>query len=303
MINVIENSNGVVQLSPVYAELDQIRSEYIKNRFAFIDGFRMENILKGLGATDEDLQLLRESGKDLAPDPTLPFRESRNGRFLIDLFNKRLMRLKYQPFVLSDDEDFVRDDSGQLRAFRGIQDNVQLNTAFVALFKFKAYVIHNMDIVGRKKLEADPLKWVSTVFQLRTLTSPGLVGEPAKEGVHADGVEHTMTTFMKSTNMTSGSAISQIHNNDQITGTPWDQVDEKHIVGQHQHTRFLDTLLIVDTELKHSVSSVVAHDPKRDALRDMIIFFTRRPKTLDHSTFQYDSLTEHPDMPINEKLI
>lgn len=287
----------------VFTDLESIRSDYQKNRYTFIDGFRMENILLSLGATEEDLRLLQESGNELAQDPTLPFRKSRNGRFLIDLEKKSLERLEFQPFVLSDDEDFVRDDSGMLRRFRGIQDNVQLNTAFQALFKFKAFVMTEMDILGRKNLITNPNLWVSTVFQLRTITSMELVGEPAKEGVHADGVEHTMTTFIKSKNMSTDSAISQIHSQEQKTGIPWDQVKPDHVIGQVQHKRFLDTLLIVDTELKHSVSSVNAHNQFNEALRDMIIFFTRRPKNEEHSTHAYDSLEKHPDIPLNVKLI
>ncbi|OLL27553.1 hypothetical protein BTH42_32515 [Burkholderia sp. SRS-W-2-2016] len=48
--------------------------------------------------------------------------------------------------------------------------------------------------------------WVSAVFNLRTVTTPDLLGEPALEGVHSDGVEHTMTTLLGHANMSPDSA-------------------------------------------------------------------------------------------------
>jgi hypothetical protein len=42
-------------------------------------------ILKVLGATDEDLEKMKGVSNDLRNDPTLPFRKSKNGRFLLRL--------------------------------------------------------------------------------------------------------------------------------------------------------------------------------------------------------------------------
>ncbi len=60
----------------------------------------------------------------------LPFRKSRNGRFCFDFDRAQIERLEFQPFVLSVEEDFIRYDSGKVRHFRGINDDLQLNTAF-----------------------------------------------------------------------------------------------------------------------------------------------------------------------------
>ncbi len=283
---------------PTVAILQLIKTRYIKDRYVFVEGNTMREILRFFGATNEDLLKLEYSGNHLSSDPTLPFRKSRNGRFFIDFTDKTVKRLEFQPFVLSKEEDFVRDDSGSLRYFRGIQDEIQQNTAFQGLMKFKAYVIEGVDVTHRKNLHLDYNKWVSTVFQLRTITTPSLMGEPAKEGVHSDGVEHTMTTYTYSENMTPNSAVSQLHSQEQKTGIAWDEVDEMFVVDEFQHKHFLDTLLIVDSELKHTVSPVKPLDDEKNALRDMIIFFTRRPKVKEHSTFAYDSLSLHPEIPL-----
>lgn len=285
-------------LHPVEKQLEKIREDYTNNRFTFVPGEMMKEIIRYFGATEKDIRSLQYSGDRLGNDPTLPFRKSRNGRFLIDFEKRSLSRLNFQPFVLSKEEDFVRDDSGKNRSFRGIQDEVQANTAFQGLLKFKASIIEEMDILPRPDLQNMMDKWVSTVFQLRTITNPKLIGAPAKEGVHSDGVEHTMTTFLYSRNMSNESAISKVHINSEVTGTHWADVDEKLVVGKHQHRHYLDTLLIVDTELKHSVSDVYAVDNGHDAIRDMVIFFTRRPKANTHSTYSNDPLHPHLEIPM-----
>ncbi len=284
------------------ADIEQIRQTYRENRFVFIDGGRMRTILRHLGATDQDIEALPSVGNHLAKDPTLPFRESRNGRFCFDFERDRLSRLEFQPFMLTKDEDFVRHDSGTLRCFRGIQDELQLNTAFQALMRFQAKVCEGMVLKPRPKLDRESARWVSTVFHLRTITTPELVGEPALEGVHSDGVEHTMTTLVGRENLTADSAISRIHDARQKNGTRWNEADPEWVVGQAQHRDLLDTLLIVDSELKHSVSPVEAEDPAQRATRDMLILFTRRPTGPDHSTHPYDSLNPHPEIPFECQL-
>lgn len=300
--NLFDLSSTASLMHPALASIAAIRQEYIKNRYAFIPGRIMQKLLQFLGASSDDLKRLEYSGNGLREDPTLAFRKSRNGRFLIDFKETKIKRLEFQPFVLSAEEDFIRDDSGLLRHFRGIQDELQLNTAFQALLSFKSLIIDDLEIAPRKNLKLDFDKWVTTVFQLRTITTPSLVGEPAKEGVHSDGVEHTMTTFLLGENMTLDSAISQIHTADQKNGIPWNATNKNYVVGQVQHQHFLDTLLIVDSELKHSVSPVEAFDKNSNALRDMLIFFTRRPKSDLHTTFKYDSLNLHPEIPFEFKI-
>ncbi|MCP3981064.1 MAG: 2OG-Fe dioxygenase family protein [bacterium] len=263
----------------------------------------MEEILLGLGATPEDIEALRTASENLAADPTLRFRESRNGRFCFDYEQNRLQRLEFQPFILTKDEDFVRHDSGKVREFRGIQDDLQLNTGFQALMRFQAAVTRDIDVQRRPKLDYDSQQRVSTVFHLRTITTPKLVGEPAAEGVHSDGVDHTMTTLLGLDNITGDSAVTHVHDPRQKNGLRWDEVDEDLVLGRHQHRHFLDTLLIVDHELKHTVTPVGAEDPKSRATRDMLILFTRHPTTEEHASHPYDSLIPHNEIPLDIQLL
>lgn len=203
--------------------LDEVKKAYQEHRSAFIPGATMQAILLALGARPEDFARLQQVSANLADDPTLPFRKSRNGRFCFDFDRARIERLEFQPFVLSVEEDFIRYDSGKVRHFRGINDDLQLNTAFQALMKFKAYVIDGVGVTPRPRLNQKINKFVCTVFNLRTVTTPQMLGEPALEGVHSDGVDHTMTTFLGCDNMTDDSAKTFIHDMRETSGIKFDR--------------------------------------------------------------------------------
>lgn len=275
-----------------------IQSEYRRKRFIFVPGADMIAML-GLfhNRVQEDLSRLADVGHALPSDPTLPFRRSRNGRFLYDMGDNTFTRLEFQPFILTAGEDFVREDSGQFRHFRAIQDDLQLNCVFKALMAFKALVAFPISTQERKELDYHSNEFISTVFHLRTITNPTLLGEPAREGVHSDGVDHTMTTLLHHQNMRRDSAVSAVHTNAQVTGVAWNEIDPKHQVGQAQHLNLLDTLLIADNERKHSVSPVFPIIESSNALRDMLIVFSRKPALPNHPSANVDSKTPHPDLP------
>lgn len=277
----------------------EIRASYRRDRSVFVAGARMAQILLELGADRADVERLRYVSDRLSSDPTLPFRRTRNGRFCLDFDNQRIYRMSPQPFVLSEQEDFVRHDSGRTRVFDEIDDDLQQNTAMQALLRFKALIVNDVAVVPRPGLDYSSDKWVCTVFSIRTVTVPGMLGEPALEGVHSDGVDHTMTTCLGSRNITADSAVTLLHDNAERNGVRWNATDPALRLGQHQHVDFLDTLLLVDHERKHSVSPVHAVNQSAEASRDMAIFFTRRPTIEGHISHPYDALTAHQKWPLS----
>ncbi|TXH22331.1 MAG: hypothetical protein E6R06_17430 [Mycobacterium sp.] len=259
----------------------------------------MAPLLIALGASQQDMERIIGLKDRLSEDPTLPFRKSKNGRFRFDMEAGEIGRLEFQPFVLSHEEDFVRHDSGQLREFAEIGEDLQENTVLQALLRFQATVIEGVSVTPRPKLDYASRSWVCTVFHLLTISTPDLIGEPALEGVHADGVDHTMTTMLGSQNMSEDSAITFVHDNRERNGIPYSEADSQLILGSCQHRHFLDTLLVVDHERKHSVSPVWAKDQVRAATRDMLIFFTRKPTTPGHISHPYDGLARHNHLPLS----
>ncbi|TRV77282.1 hypothetical protein FKN01_16185 [Streptomyces sp. 130] len=290
---------NTLDISRTLSELEKIKGEYVRNRMVFIDGARVVELLKGLGATDADLEQLKSVSDHLGVDPTLPFRESKNCRFVYDGEQRRIERGEFQPFVLSAEEDFVRHDSGQIRKFDEVENDLQLNTAFQQLLRINEFMARGVDIEQRPGMDYDSPHWVCTLFHLRTVTTPELVGEPALEGVHSDGVDHTMTTLLGTRNMTEDSAVTYLHDMRQENAVAWDKADPDLVVGSCQHRHFLDTMLVVDHERKHSLSPVRALDPQQRSTRDMLVFFTRKPAMEGHVSYPYDSLGRHVGLPMS----
>ncbi|KAL4890626.1 2OG-Fe dioxygenase-domain-containing protein [Aspergillus ambiguus] len=291
-----------LKMHPVIADLILLRKQFIKSRLIFVGGPRMTAILKALGATNSALEKMKTVSNGLRGDPTLPFRKSRNGRFCFDFEQSKVRRLEFQPFVLSVEENFVRHDSGQIRKFEELDEDLQGNSALQALLKFKALMFHGVATKQRPKLNYKTDNFICTLFNLRTVTNKDLLGEPALEGVHSDGVDFTMTTFLGSKNMTDNSAATFVHDIDAPNAVRWDEVDPKHTLGCYQHRHFLDTLLFVDHERKHSLSPVYAADAELPATRDMLIFFTRKPVVEGHVSHPYDSLKPHTIRPMEVSL-
>lgn len=51
----------------------------------------------------------------------------------------------------------------------------------------------------------------------------------------------------------------------------------------------------MDHENKHSLSPVYQEDLGKDATRDMLVFFTRKPVARDHISGNIDSLNPHEE--------
>lgn len=280
------------------AKIMKIRADYVKNRFTWIPSAKMIDIVLGLGAKKEDLAKLAKVGDSLTLDPTLPFRKSVNGRICFDYDTNSVRRLEFQPFALSVEEDFNRYDSGVFRRFNELENNLQLNTVMQAMLVFKSMVVHGVEISHRPKLEYNHNKHIGTLFCVRTTTNEETLGEPALEGIHTDGVDHTMTTLMAHKNMRADSAATFMHAMHEDTGIPLNSSKPENIRARVQHIDLLDTLIIVDNENKHSLSPVYQEDTTKDASRDMIILFTRKPVEKEHISGKIDSQRPHKEMPM-----
>ncbi|MFD6299162.1 2OG-Fe dioxygenase family protein [Streptomyces sp. NPDC060235] len=286
-------------ISEIVAEIEKIKSQYVADKSVFVEGARMVALLTGLGASTEDFERIKLVSDHLPDDPTLPFRRSRNGRFCCDPRRREIFRLEFQPFLLSAEEDFVRHDSGSVREFAEIGNDLQMNTVLQALLVFQHLMLDGVDSVRRPHLNYDTDQWITTLFSLRTVSTELQVGEPAMEGVHSDGVDHTMTTFLCAENMTDDSAVTFLHDMRETNGTRWHDADPDLVLGQCQHRHFMDTLLVIDHERKHSLSPVQIDSPSQSATRDMLIFFTRKPTVEEHPSHVFDSLQPHLTLPMS----
>jgi hypothetical protein len=294
-VSIISRTNKPLSKYDAYHLIDQIRSEYIDQRAVFVPGKIVESILKFLGVDDLDLADLKAANENLKSDPTLPFRLSRNGRFISDSANLKTYSGVQQPFVLTASEDFVRHDSGQRRIFEPLTQGLTNNRAFRELLALKMAIVSDVPVRERVGLDYESTRSITTVFSLRTVSTPEQIGEPAMEGVHSDGVDHTMTVFLAADNLTELSGITRLHDIGVSSGIDWRAVLGTDIIDQVRHSNFLDTLIVVDNERKHSVTALFPQNVAITATRDMLIFFTRKPVVSAHPSEGIDSIAIAPD--------
>ncbi|KAE8334313.1 hypothetical protein BDV24DRAFT_170322 [Aspergillus arachidicola] len=277
-----------------------LRKIYIRHRFIFVEGKDMVSILRGLGAEEADFERLKAISDQAGPDPTLDYRTVSFGRYCLDFKTRGIRRLEQQPYTLTVEEDYKRHDSGIPRTFTETPTAMQSNTVVQALIVFKAVLFHDVSITPRDRLDYSSPLWVCMVFNARTFTdkSKDIFCEPALEGVHSDGSDHTMTVFLNSENMRSDSAVNFLHDNREMTGVPVSEVKPVLIKKLVQHRDFLDTLVFADNDHKHSVTSLYPACPSSIARRDMLVVFTRRPKTEGHVSGYGDSMASYSTCPM-----
>ncbi len=278
--------------------ISEIKKEYKNNKYVFIPQSIVIDLIKQLGAEEKDINALMEYGDYLAQDPTLSFRHSRTGRYLFDNDIETISRLEYQPFVLTEEDGFIREDSGTQRHFRALDDRWQSNTAYQALLKLKMLLIQGNKFISRHLTDQNSPKSISTVFHLRLIAQPDSLSELSIEGVHKDGVDHTMIVMMNKNNVKDNTGALRVHSPKEAIGTAWQKIDPKNVLYEHNNAQYLDILLIADNELNHSGTPIFTHDNKKQAYQDFIVLLSRYPTVDSHPSHKFDSMDPHPDLPL-----
>ncbi|MBI6530579.1 2OG-Fe dioxygenase family protein [Proteus vulgaris] len=279
-------------------KINEIKKEYKNNKYVFIPQNVVINLIKQLGAEEKDINTLKKYGDYLAQDPTLSFRHSRAGRYLFDNDIETISRLEYQPFILTEEDGFIREDSGAQRNFRALDDRWQSNTAYQALLKLKMLLIQGNIFTPRHLTDQQSPKSISTVFHLKLIAQPDSLSELSIEGVHKDGVDHTMIVMMNKDNVKNNTGTLRVHSPQEAIGTPWQEITPEHMLYEHSNAQYLDVLLIADNELNHSGTPIFTHDNKNQAYQDFIVLLSRYPTVDAHPSHKFDSMNAHPDLPL-----
>ncbi|MBG3081852.1 2OG-Fe dioxygenase family protein [Proteus mirabilis] len=279
-------------------KINEIKKEYKNNKYVFIPQNVVIDLIKQLGAEEKDINTLIEYGDYLAQDPTLSFRHSRTGRYLFDNDIETISRLEYQPFVLTEEDGFIREDSGAQRHFRALDDRWQSNTAYQALLKLKMLLIQGNTFTPRHLTDQQSPKSISTVFHLRLIAQPDSLSELSIEGVHKDGVDHTMIVTMNKHNVKDNTGALRVHSPQEAIGTPWQEINPENVLYEHNNAQYLDVLLIADNELNHSGTPIFTHDNKNQAYQDFMVLLSRYPTVDAHPSHKFDSMNAHPDLPL-----
>lgn len=283
-------------------KINKIRAEYNKNKCVLIRQETVLEIIKQLGATDEDINDFYHYGEYLASDPTLSYRQSRTGRYLFDNNEKTISRLEYQPFVLTEEDGFIREDSGKQRHFRGLDDRWQNNTAYQGMLKLNLLLMQNCSFPPRHQNTETRSQLLATAFHIKMNAKPNSLSELSIEGVHQDGVDHTMITMMNKHNVKDSTGTLRVHSLAEPFSVPWDKVDPNKILLQNPNAKYLDTLLVADSLLNHSGTPIFNDDNSKPADLDLFLLLSRYPRDKSHPSYKFDSMRLHPDLPLTLKL-
>ncbi|KAE8162286.1 hypothetical protein BDV40DRAFT_265321 [Aspergillus tamarii] len=127
-------------------------------------------------------------------------------------------------------------------------------------------------------------------------TSQKIVGEPALEGIHSDGSDHTMSVFfLKCDNMRPDSVVTSCMTRERQRGClsqNWGRPSSEH--GSRTFT-FFETLVFVDHDYNNNVTSLHLLCPSSIASRDVRVVFTRWPKMEGYILGYSDSMALHAE--------
>jgi len=251
-----------------------------RQKYVWLDGSETRAILKHVfRAREDDLDAFEHASDNMNHDPYLAFKKRNMYRLAMDLEQGTARRLTRVPYVLSEDDGLVNETSNMHRFFGETQDWVMHNTAFQGLTALKAFLIYGtMDLISPRPGNDPTRNYNCTGNFHRIITTPNIIGTSTPEGVHQDGAEYTMTTFLKSHNVDfdGGSAVVSLLNLNSQLGVDWDQFDPKTVIAETQHRNFLDTLIFADSEMNHVATPMRLLDESKPAHRDIVVVTSRR---------------------------
>jgi hypothetical protein len=261
--------------------LINLRKQMRRDNYLWIEGSETIQILKHVfGANEEDLNDLENASDNMNHDAHFAYKKRSMNRLSLDMKSGIAHRLTHTAYVLSDDDGLVKEGLTGVHRFYGeTQDWVMQNSAFQGLISLKAFLIYgNMDVVPPRP-GTDPNRNINVTTNFhRIITTPTITGTSTPEGVHHDGSEYTMTTYLKSHNVDfeGGSAVVSLLNLEQPLGVDAQEVDPKNIIKSIQHRNYLDTLVIIDQALSHVATDMKAKHVAKPANRDIVVITARK---------------------------
>ena len=152
--------------------------------------------------------------------------------------------------------DYNRLNGGIERHFEPVEDAALTTNAFTFLCELC------LGVFGRCAPGAD---WHVEMHQFRIEVGGDIdAGLPTPEGLHRDGVDFVAMVMIHRSNVREG--VSHIHDLDRRELAAFTLADG------------LDMALVDDTRVLHGVTPIVAVDPERVGMRDLLVLtFKRRP--------------------------
>ena len=208
----------------------QVLSHWIstlkRNKYAFIPGADFKTILLHLGCSPAELapEHLKETFANLAVNPAMDYKFAEEAAVHITDLTTPPTRLPIQPFILYED-DMKHPDKieGKPRQYTE-RPSSYINGAFLRAYARFNFLLGGDAASCLPEWDADSPAMVVKQWPARTVRrAADGVGEPSPEGVHQDGCEIAMITFVGRDNVMKGTGRNRVWSLDQPLGNHTDE--------------------------------------------------------------------------------
>lgn len=265
-----------------------------EQKFVYIPGSDMQLVLRELGATDQDMEdLLTMHHEQATQDPFLDFRKMCKSTAMVEAFGettsaaceeafrRSFSGLNARPLLLSESEISNPETAGVARHYGGWGEDFFDNTAVRAYAKFYQLAFskatHSWKVPENCSVESKKL--IMEFYGVQVTRHAGTTeGEATPEGVHQDGTEGAIVTMLTRHNIQHDSGESRLWTLAQPNG----KSSAADLENGNLLTRVVlrdpnDTIVMFDRHLKHDVDPFHAKDAEKDAQRNVMVIFARRP--------------------------
>lgn len=151
-----------------------------QDKYAFIPGSEMNDILVELGASPSSLSSLPSSFSSLPPNPAMDYKFAAEASVLFD--DESISRLPVQPFILyADDMEHPDGLQGKERLYEELPDSWVEGTVVKAYAKFCKIMLDGADDITDPDLI--PQEWDSDSSSLVVKQWPARTVRRSKDGV------------------------------------------------------------------------------------------------------------------------
>jgi hypothetical protein len=230
--------------------------ELVRKGFSFVDGPAMCRELELIGDLS-DWEEFAASWGDLPLDTYMARGETyRRRRYEVFQTEAEAGKIVMQPREAHHQSVVYNHlNGGAMRWYAPFRAELGAGSSFGAILK-----------MARGLFEAlSPIRsWHIEAHQFRIETAGKEPGEPTPEGVHRDGVNFALVMLIDRANVEGGT--STIYRGQDMIS-----------IGESTLMKPFDSLLLVDTQVKHGVSSITAKNIRHIGTRDaLVVTFTRR---------------------------
>jgi hypothetical protein len=175
------------------------------------------------------------------------FRRRRYGRFYWSSVSDELLPLPVEPYFQPEAENVYA--GGVERAFAPLLPHTASNPFLGAMARF---IFTQLPLTPEKRGQT----WEVRIHQIRIVTSPQEIGEPAPEGIHQDGTDFLTLHMVRRENIAGGET------------TIYDL--ERRPLRSYTMREPLDSFVLEDPRILHGVTPVRPADVMTVGVRDLL---------------------------------